>query len=110
MTHGFSFQPGVVSTCNVTERISFVNNCAAVFGKGVFQFFFFKKGWSIFCGTFPKVWGAVIATIFSRTPNLRFSTLTVFLILHVSDERWIPALVVHGGSEASLFPCTARLN
>ena len=29
-----------------------------------------------------------------------------FLILHVSDKRWIPALVVHCGSEAVPFPCT----
>ena len=28
-------QPGVVSTCKVTERISFVNSFAAVFRKGV---------------------------------------------------------------------------
>ena len=32
-------QPGVVSTCNVTERISFVKNFAAVFRKGVLEFF-----------------------------------------------------------------------
>ena len=29
---------------------------------------------------------------------------------HISDKRWIPALVVHCGSEAAPFPCTARLN
>ena len=37
-------QPGVVSTCSVTERISFVNSFAAVFRKGVLEFvwiFFF---------------------------------------------------------------------
>ena len=31
-------QPGVVSTCNVTERISFVNSFAAVFRMGVLEF------------------------------------------------------------------------
>ena len=31
-------QPGVVSTCSVTERISFLNNFAAVFRKGVLEF------------------------------------------------------------------------
>ena len=36
-----------------------------------------------------------------------FSTLAVFLILHIFDKRWIPVLAVHCGSEASLFPCSA---
>ena len=31
-------QPGVVSTCSMTERISFVNNFAAVFRKSVSEF------------------------------------------------------------------------
>ena len=31
-------QPGVVSTCSVTGRISFVNSFAAVFRKGVLEF------------------------------------------------------------------------
>ena len=31
-------QPGVVSPCSVTERISFVNSFAAVFRKGVLEF------------------------------------------------------------------------
>ena len=33
-----SVQPVVLSTCNVTERISFVNSFAAVFRKGVLDF------------------------------------------------------------------------
>ena len=33
-------QPGVVSTCSVTERICFVNSFAAVFRKFVFEFVF----------------------------------------------------------------------
>ena len=45
----------------------------------------------------------------NSTPAL-FSTLKVFLILHISDKRWIPALVLHCGSEAAPFPRTARLN
>ena len=31
-------QPGVVSTCNVTDRITFVNRFAAVFRKGDLEF------------------------------------------------------------------------
>ena len=38
-------QPGVVSTCSVTERNSFVNSFAAVFRKGVLEFVW------IFCWT-----------------------------------------------------------
>ena len=34
-------QPGVVSTCSVTERISFVNSFAAFFRKGVWSSFGF---------------------------------------------------------------------
>ena len=30
------FQPGIVSTCSVTERISFINSFAAVFQEGRF--------------------------------------------------------------------------
>ena len=30
-------QPGIVSTCNVTEGISFVNSFPAVFRKGVWE-------------------------------------------------------------------------
>ena len=37
-------QRGVVSTCNVTERLSFVTSFAAVFRKGVLAFV-----WNLFC-------------------------------------------------------------
>ena len=42
----------------------------------------------------------------NTTPAL-FSTLKLILILHISDKRWIPVLVVHSVSEAALFPCTS---
>ena len=74
-------QPGVVSTCSVTERVSFVNSFAAVFREGVFgvRLDFSNVGaFSMVCGVvtagfLDRVWCA----IFSRTPRLRFSTLTV---------------------------------
>ena len=41
-------QPGAVSTCSVTERISFVNSFAAVFRKGVLEFVWnFLSCWTI---------------------------------------------------------------
>ena len=115
----FFVQPGVVSTCNVIERISFVNRFAAVFRKGVWRLFFFCSKQRSNFEAFPKVCGVVIAgflnrvwcVIFPRTPRLRFFPfLKVFLTLHISDKRWIPASVVHCGSEAAPFPRTARLN
>ena len=108
-------QPGVVSTCSVTERISFVNSFAAVFRKGVLEFV-----WNFYLvGPFLRhvskgMWNGdwtEFGVPFSRELHACvFSTLTVFLILHISDKRWISGLVAHCGSEASLFPCTARLN
>ena len=50
-------QPGVVSTCNVTERISFVNSFCCSFQEGRFgvRLVFFLL--DHFCGTFAKVCG-----------------------------------------------------
>ena len=48
-------QPGVVSTCSVTERISFVNSFAAVFRKGVLEFVLeFLSCWTIFEARFQR--------------------------------------------------------
>ena len=87
-------------------------------GRAFWSSFGFFTSLDQFWGASLKVYEVVIAgfldrvwcAIFSRTPRQLFSTLTVFLILHISDKRWIPDLVVHCGSEASLFPSTARLN
>ena len=74
-------QPGVVSTCSVTERISFVNSFAAFFKERRFwSSFGFLSCWTIFEPSFPKICGVVIAgfldrvwcAIFSRTSRLRF--------------------------------------
>ena len=50
-------QPRVVSTCNVTERISFVNSFAAVFRKGVLEFVWMFYCWSIFEARFQRYVG-----------------------------------------------------
>ena len=108
---------GVVSTRNVTERLPFVNSFAAVFRKGVLEFVWIKL-LGQFQGKFPKACGVVIAGSMNRvgvpfSRELRacaFSKLKLFLILHIIDNRWIPALVVRCCSEAAPFLCTARLN
>ena len=113
------FQPGVVSTCSVTERISSANSVAAVFRKCVLEFVWnfylvgpflrhVSKGmWGCDCWLF----GQSLVCHFLENSTLAFLTpSTVFFILHISGRRWTPALVVHCGSEASLSPCTARLN
>ena len=51
-----------------------------------------------------------LCAIFSRTPRLRLPLPEGIPSLHISDERWTSALVVHCGSEAALSPRTARLN
>ena len=46
--------PCVVSTCNMIERISFVNSFAAVFRKGVSEFVWIFDCWSIFEARFQR--------------------------------------------------------
>ena len=67
--YGFLFvQPGVVSTCSVTERISFVNSFAAVFRKGVLEFVLdFFNLLDHFKGTFPKVCGSCDCWLFGQS-------------------------------------------
>ena len=61
----FFVQPDVVSTCNVTERICYVNFFfAAVFRKGVWEFVWIFESLEQFWGVFPKVCGVVIAGFF----------------------------------------------
>ena len=74
-------QPGVVSTCSVTERISFFLSFAAVFRKGVLEFVWnvylggpflrhVSKGmWGCDCWVF---WTEFGVPFFSRAPRLRF--------------------------------------
>ena len=101
-------QPGVVSTCNVTERISFVNSFAAVLRKGVLVFVWiflsiFEARFQRFVGFDSCLFGqSLVCHFLQNSAPALFSTLIVFFC-------WIPALVVHCGSEAAPFPCTARL-
>ena len=92
-------QPGVVSTCSVTELISCVNSFAAVFTKGVLEFV-----WIFLVGPFLRhvsksMWGcdcwlfghSLVCNFLENSALAFFSTLTEILILHISDKRWIPA-------------------
>ena len=61
----FLVQQGVVSTCNVTERITFVNLFAAVFRKGALEFVWVCKLLGQYsAGTFPKRCGVMIGGFF----------------------------------------------
>ena len=92
----FFFQPGVVSTCSVTERISFVHSFAAVFRKGVLEFVWnlylvgpflrhVSKGtWGCDCWLFGQ---SLVCHFLENSTPAFFSTLTVFLILHIGDKR-----------------------
>ena len=76
-------QPGVASTCSVTERISCVNSFAAVFRKGVLEFawIFYLVGpflrhvsrgmWSCDCWLF----GHSLVCLFLEKSTLAFSPL-----------------------------------
>ena len=48
--------------------------------------------WGCDCWLFGQ---SLVCHFLENSTPAFFSTLTVFLILHVSDEPWIPALVVH---------------
>ena len=114
----FNLQPGVVPRCDVTERIPFVNIFCSVqerrFGICL-DFPLLDQIW----GTLRKVCGSrdccfvaqsLVCHFLENSTLALLSTLKVFLILHISDKRWLPALVLHCGSEAAPFPRTARLN
>ena len=63
----FFVQPGVVSTCNVTERISSVNSVGAVFRKGVLLFAWIVKNVGAMLRHVSKgMWG-VIAGFFEQS-------------------------------------------
>ena len=86
-------QPGVVSRCSVTKRISFVNSFAAVSRKGVLEFvwiFIFEAPFQRYVGLSLLAFWTEFGASFSRELHACvFSTFTVLLILHISDERWL---------------------
>ena len=95
-------QPGVVPTCSVTERISFVNSFAALFRKGVLEFVWnfhlvgpflrhvSKAVWCFDCWLFGQ--SSVCHFLENSTPAF-FHFGSILEFLHISDKRWI------------LFPC-----
>ena len=99
----FVVQPGGVgvSTCIVTERISFSR-------QGVLESVWVCQLLGNPEASFQR--SVELWLLASRKEiGVPFSQELHIPILHNSDKRWIPALVVHGDSEAAPS-CTARLN
>ena len=89
----FFVQLGGVSTCNVTDRISFVNSVAVVCRKGVLESFWFVNCWSNPEASFFRYVGC-ICWLFPKTAWCgNFSRTEWIPILHISDKLWIPTLV-----------------